>query len=74
MIKYDVSSGLDIVTLDDGTGLDNLVVSQRGNSFRMLDKDGGLLYSHGEDGSVINIFHFESGQVLGDDLKVVFQW
>jgi hypothetical protein len=73
-VEYTNTYGVDSVVIDGGAGNDFLTISQYARSLVVLDDSGTVLYSNGSQPSTIRTLNFEHGQVLGDDLKVVFQW
>jgi hypothetical protein len=73
-IDYTATGGVDSVRIDGGLGNDFLSISRNAQSFQLLDGSGAVLYSVGSGGSIITVVNVEHGQVLGNDLKVAFQW
>jgi hypothetical protein len=74
LIEYTNTYGADSVYISGGAGNDFLMVNQYQRSLQLLDGNRTVLYSNGAQPSTVTFVNVEHGQVLGDDLKVVFQW
>ena len=73
-IIYEVNPGPDIAFIDGGEGTDTLTIKQNGNSFRLENDLGQVLYQTGTGGTIITVKNMEHITVKDINGNTIFQW